>query len=646
MIFHNEDETMLEDDRYRFALTAHSLEVSTRVHECLAGISDTIHTRIITFEEAVPEARRLLSEGYEVILCHGGTGEAIISQIGHSVVQIQKTDMDIIKALLKAGRLADEVALTLSVNESGDVEELQNLTGLRIHPVTYASSEELIEGVREVFGQGIKVVVGGGVSRQFMENLGGAGIIIEPNPHSINLALVQARAIAKAKREEASSREQIIAILKLLSEGVICIDNAGNIVFSNAKANRLLKITPHISQNEMLSRYLDDLFLNQVLQDGRPRLDVITTINREKLLVNTLPVSIHARMHGAVALFRDIASLQNINRKIREELLIRGLVAHHVVEDIKGNSPPVQRLVTKIRKYAPCDASVLIQGETGSGKELVAHSLHNLSTRKEQPFIAINCAALPESLLESELFGYEEGAFTGAKRGGKAGLFELANHGTIFLDEIGEISHRVQLRLLRVLEAKELMRVGGDRIVPVDVRIISASHKMLSDLVRQGQFRLDLYYRLGVIQLRVPPLRQRLEDVPVLIRDLLARYGKGLETITPRMTEAIGRYSWPGNVRELNSLVESYLILLGNEKVDEELFFDLFSERVMELENGDAGVPRNGNGAGGGTLKEQMETLRREIVLKTVGETGQDKNLASRKLGISYNTLWRIMSGK
>jgi propionate catabolism operon transcriptional regulator len=425
---------------------------------------------------------------------------------------------------------------------------------------------------------------------------------------------------------------------------VVCIDNSGNILFSNSKAHRLLKIKSGNSPTDEIGKYFDDLFLNQVLRDGLPRVEAITSINKEKLVVSALPITIHARMHGAVALFRDVASLQNINRRIREELHVMGLVSHYTVQDIKGKSVPVQRLISKIRRYAPSDASVLIQGESGSGKELVAHSLHQLSNRKSQPFVAVNCAALPESLLESELFGYEEGAFTGAKRGGKIGLFEMANHGTIFLDEIGEISHGMQLRLLRVLEAKELMRVGGDRIVPVDVRILCASHKDIREMVREKQFRLDLCYRLGVIQLHIPPLRQRLEDVPQILHDLFSRYGKGPESLTPGMLDQIRQYGWPGNVRELQALLESYLILLGGEKADEDLFTEMFYERAIDLRPNSGRV--EGTDGGDGALRDRLETFRRQIVLDTVGRCGMDRQQAAKELGISYNTLWRILASR
>ena len=224
-------------------------------------------------------------------------------------------------------------------------------------------------------------------------------------------------------------------------------------------------------------------------------------------------------------------------------------MANYTARDIIGKSASVVKLKENIARYAPTDISVYIHGETGTGKELVAHALHAASKRAKQPFVVVNCAALPDPLLESELFGYEEGAFTGAKRGGKAGLFELANGGTLFFDEIGDMSHAVQLRLLRVLDAKEVMHVGGDRFIPVNVRVICASHKQLLDLVKAGSFRLDLYFRLAGVCLEVAPLRDRLEDVPLLIANVLKRYGKNASVVTPAILDAIRRYSWPGNIR-------------------------------------------------------------------------------------------------
>jgi propionate catabolism operon transcriptional regulator len=636
---------MSENERYRFALVVHSPEVVRKVLECTKYLNETIHTQVISFDESEREARNLLAKGYEVILCHGGTGEAILRAIGHSVVLIQKTDVDVIRALSKAREQANEVAITVHANEFRDLDFMRDILGMRIHEIRYASKEELLLGVEEAFRQGIRLVIGGGVSRTAIEARGGLGLIIEPNTHSILQAIQQARVLAQAKRKESKNREQLIAILKLLGEGVIFIDTDKNIVFSNTKARQYLKLPLKAPLQEQLPKYFEALFLDAVLADGKPRPNAIVTVNRVQFVVNTLPVSINSQLRGAVAMFRDTASIQNISNLIHEELRLRGLATSHTVKDIKGASPAMDKLLTKIGKFAQTSSSILIDGETGSGKELVAHAVHNLSPRQDQAFVAVNCSALPETLLESELFGYEEGAFTGAKRGGKIGLFELANHGTVFLDEIGDISHNMQLRLLRVLEAKEFMRLGGDKIIPVDVRIISASHRKLLDMVQQGSFRMDLFFRLAVLRLHVPPLRQRLEDIPLLVEDLLRKHGQGPNALSPAMLQTLRGYDWPGNIRELRSFLESYLVLLDGKNPDEDLFLELFQDRALT-----AGDELSGTwpdlAPQGGTMKEQLRRCRGLIIQSALKEQRMNKQLAAKKLGISYNTLWRIMAGK
>jgi transcriptional regulator, propionate catabolism operon regulatory protein len=632
-------------DKFRFALAVHSTEVVRRVQECTKFMGETIQHRIVSFDGGEQEARGLLAKGYEVILCHGGTGETILRAIGHSVVLIQKTDMDVIRALFKARELTNEVALTVHANEFRDLEFMQHILGMKIHEIRYATKEELLQGVDEVYRKGVRLVIGGGVSRVAIENKGGTGLIIEPNSHCILQAIEQARSMAKAKREESQNREQLIAILKLLGEGVLFIDVEKNIVFANSKAKQYLKLSGKNQAQGQFQKYFDVLNLNAVLGDGVPRLNSIISLHGEKFVVNTLPVAINAQLRGAVVMFRDTTSIQDISNLIREELNQRGLVSGYTVADLKGASPHMARLITKVERFAQTCSSILIDGETGSGKELVAHAIHDLSARRDKAFVAVNCSALPESLLESELFGYEEGAFTGAKRGGKVGLFELANRGTIFLDEIGDISHCMQLRLLRVLEAKEVMRLGGDKIIPVDVRIVSASHRNLMSLVQQGCFRMDLFFRLGVLQLHVPPLRQRTEDIPILVENLLARFGKRPGALTPGMLEMASAYDWPGNIRELLSFFESYFVLLGDEEVNEELFRELFQDRAMPAaqEPCEAALGEPGPD---GTLKEQLRHYRRAIIHNALKHSRMNRQVAAKKLGISYNTLWRVLAGK
>jgi propionate catabolism operon transcriptional regulator len=319
----------------------------------------------------------------------------------------------------------------------------------------------------------------------------------------------------------------------------------------------------------------------------------------------------------------------------------------------------MKQLLGKAKKYAMTDAAILIQGETGTGKGLLSESIHNLSSRKHEPFVAVNCAALPDSLLESELFGYEEGAFTGAKKGGKIGLFELANKGTLFLDEMAAISNSIQSRLVKVIEEKEIMRVGGDRYVPVDIRIISACNKDLRREAISGKFRADLYFRIAVLNLNTQPLRDRFEDVFYIMEDLLTKYGKKPKALSAKMIKTMESYSWPGNIRELRSFIESYLILLGESTCNSHLFLSLFDEKLgcgEDQTTALSGVVENacelennlftsiGEAIKDGSLKEVLGKYEIFVINETLRGCRFNKKETAKRLGISVNTLWRKLN--
>lgn len=630
---------MLDTTRFNFALVAHSHEVVECVRRVANSQGYDIHYHVATSESAVPVAREYLEKGYEVVLCHGGTGRSIVRAIGHSVVAIDRTDMDVIKTLRSAAQVSRCIALAAYLGESHDIAVMEELLGISIHHITYANWNEMFRKVKEAYDQGVRVLVGGGVSKQSMESLGGTGFVIHPNPHSIEQAMEQAMAIARQKRIEAARQADLVTILKHLQEGVVCIDNKGRLVFSNQKAAKLLKLRPGAGP-EALRHFYGDLLLTKVLADRTPSHDMLVETAGQQLVVTAIPLIVHSGMPGAVALFRDVSSLQSINRKISEELSLKGFVARSGVDDILGRSTVILDMKQKIMRFATTGATVLITGETGTGKELVAHSLHTESGRSQRAFVAVNCAALPETLIESELFGYEDGAFTGAKRGGKVGLFEMANQGTIFLDEVGEVSHEMQLRLLRVLEAKEVLRVGGSRIRSVDVRVICASNHPLIDLVEEGKFRQDLFYRLSTLKISVPPLRERLEDIPILLEKALRQYGKPRSAVSPAMIEALRRHNWPGNIRELLAMMESYLILLDGTGPDEILFREVFKETTPAMR-----PPRQGRVLlePGQTLKENLRRAKSTLIRQAVTFRDGDKEAAAKDLDISYTTLWRAL---
>jgi two-component system response regulator HydG len=291
------------------------------------------------------------------------------------------------------------------------------------------------------------------------------------------------------------------------------------------------------------------------------------------------------------------------------------------------------RILETVSQVAPSEATVLISGESGTGKEMIAGAIHYNSKRKDGPFVKLNCAAVTETLLESELFGHEKGAFTGAHRR-KEGRFRQAHGGSLFLDEISEMSLAMQVKLLRVLQERELTRVGGEEVIHVDVRIIAATNKDLLDEIQAGRFREDLYYRLNVVELRMPPLRERREDIPLLAQQFLDRFtrsnAKDIRGFTPRAMDLLLRRDWPGNVRELMNAVERAVVLSRGELID---------SGDLSPASGHDEPAGGGAGEEGGGTGVSLEAVERAAILRTLEETGGNKSEAARRLGITRKTL-------
>lgn len=370
------------------------------------------------------------------------------------------------------------------------------------------------------------------------------------------------RQLAENNRELASARGQLETILRMVDQGVVAVDGDGNVIFANPRAR------------EILGDDVSPLNLPRTALSGRAETGRIYDLDERQIVVSKVPFQSGDGPSGAVATLREAREIQDIEHRLRRGKSCPGLAAKYSFAEIIGESGAMQEAKRRAIRIAESDATVLIQGESGTGKELFAQAIHLASPRHDQPFVAINCAALPETLLESELFGYEEGSFTGARKGGKPGLFELAHQGTMFLDEIGETPLPLQARLLRVLQEKEVMRIGGTRVIPVDVRVIAATHRNLEKLRQEGRFRDDLYYRLNVLPLVLPPLRERVEDIPFLAealwRNLARQQVWPYRRLSPDIAGILGRYSWPGNVRELeNALAYAMNMAKGVPQADD-----------------------------------------------------------------------------
>ena len=357
-------------------------------------------------------------------------------------------------------------------------------------------------------------------------------------------------------------------LLQVIEEGVMNINTKGHIISYNEKVKKILGIENKtlIPGNGIMQ--FPDIPFKDVLKSRNPIKDRLIKINGYDVIVSVDPIIHSGRLYGAFAIMKNFSETELKQHKFRTQIIGKGHIAKYNFKDIIGESVEITKCKDKARRMADSNSTVLITGESGTGKELFAQAIHNNSTRKDYQFVVINCGALPESLLESELFGYEEGSFTGARKGGKPGLFELAHRGTLFFDEIGEMPLSLQSRLLRVLQEREVMRLGGDRLINIDVRLIAATNRNLKEMVEKGQFREDLFYRLNVLSLKVPSLNFRKEDIPSIINKLKEEF-KGEFTLTEKAMYLLMQHDWKGNVRELKNYVE-YIINLGINIVDAE----------------------------------------------------------------------------
>ena len=311
--------------------------------------------------------------------------------------------------------------------------------------------------------------------------------------------------------------------------------------------------------------------------------DEIIKIDDKDLIVSVYPLVNSGKFYGSMAIVKEFQEVEKKQHKIRNKLIGKGHRAKYTFDDIIGESLEINKSKEIAKRMARSDSSVLIHGETGTGKELFAQAIHNESSRRDYQFVAVNCGALPENILESELFGYEEGAFTGAKKGGKLGLFELAHRGTIFLDEIGEMPKSLQIKLLRVLQEKEIMRLGSDRIIDIDIRVIAASNKKLEELVKNGEFREDLYYRLKILPLNLPSLRERRDDIIDIFEHFKEVY-EGRFRMTKEAEVSLLKHKWKGNIRELRNVAE-YLVNMNIKTIDrEDLPFD-YEDSIINAES-------------------------------------------------------------
>jgi transcriptional regulator with PAS, ATPase and Fis domain len=552
-----------------------------------------------------------------------------------SIIRIDPNSIDILSPLKQARRYGDALAI-LSYPQQGieeSVEMFADIFGFRmINVYPFHTSADIDQQIATAKRDGMNSIIGGGTYG--LEAAKAAGIsatFVETSPTSIRKALEQSISIIESRQKERERMENIVSIINCMSEGILATKN-NSVHFSNVALSHIMGLR----LQDYSKRHLRDLNeqIDAFVGDGGAMRDVIV-LNGRKYLMEKLSQPMPCS--ESIIIFRNVAELQDKEENLRKVLHESKCSAKYTFRDIVGESPRIREAVANATKYSKTDAEILLTGETGTGKELFAQSIHNHSLRKDRPFIAVNCGAIPELLLESELFGYVEGAFTGARRKGKIGLFELAHKGTIFLDEIDSLPIALQGKLLRVIQEKAFRRVGAESETVVDVRVLSSSNKDLLSLIPKGEFRADLFYRISTLTLSIPSLSERQDDIVLLANAFVAAYGARYKKIVPSLSQdqiaALKKHRWTGNVRGLENVIHRYVVLYDRDCGHNLLpsLFDPVAAPLRAASSDDTICLK----------KDTLDNMERTIITTVLSELRWNRQETADRLGISRSTLWR-----
>lgn len=478
---------------------------------------------------------------------------------------------------------------------------------------------------------GNDTVIGGGVACLYADQIHVNNYMALSNRETLYQVISEAINTVSFQRQKQAEAKILRTVTDNSSNGCLIVGLSGKVTVCSRIAEMLLGIRASDVKGVHFSAFLPELeeSFKKVMGTKESSENEMLARNGQILAVCLKPIIVDGMVSNVIVECRDINKIQEQEGQIRKKLFAKGMVARYQFTDIIHVTEHVDSVIKMAQKFARADSNVLIVGETGTGKELFAQSMHAASSRKNCPFVAVNCAAIPEQLLESELFGYSAGAFTGALKEGKRGLFELAHAGTIFLDEISELPYSFQGKLLRVLQEREIRRIGDERVIPVDVRVIAATNRSLEGLIDQNLFRNDLYFRLNVLVLQVPALRERPEDVFPIFCSFLQTYSQKFQKSIPEFSissqKLLRTHVWKGNIRELKNIAERFMVLYEGGDNPDEILLSCFSAIERSAKAQQEGSP------------QERERIARAL------KTAACRDEAAGMLGISRSTLWRKM---
>ncbi|NKJ45759.1 propionate catabolism operon regulatory protein PrpR [Burkholderia sp. SG-MS1] len=614
------------------------------------------------FEDAVREIESAGAGRPDVVIAGGSNGAYLKTRVSVPVVRINPTGFDVMHALARARRDGARVAL---VTHGETPDEIRRFTAAYALDITFASYQSVQDAesvVLDLSDRGVDVVVGPGLVTDLAANAG-MGAVFLYSRASVRAGFDTALEVAQATRRETVRRQRLDNLLQHLRDGVVALDAQGRVEVMNQRLAGVLGIDATKAAGRVLLELAPDLAGSLPDADG----DSFCTVRGASYVVHRGPLASTSAAAGTVLTFQESRALERLDRTLRARQRVQQFTARYRLDDIVGASESIERVRSLVRRYARSDATVLILGESGTGKEMVAQSMHQLSARRDFAFVAINCGAFPEALLESELFGYEEGAFTGARKGGKAGLIEVAHRGTLFLDEIGEMPLSLQSRLLRVLQEREVVRLGSTEPTRVDIRVVAATHRALTEGVETGSFRADLYYRLNILSIALPALRERPNDLLPLAAELLRQAAAREPRLAARVPDVVTaehvlaglggslrRYAWPGNVRELQNVIERIAVELADADMGSETdasagaqagsAFVVTREMLHTIAPEIADAHARPAKPAALTLRERSRHVEADQIRAALAAHDGDRDAVCDALGISKTTLWRKLN--
>ena len=629
------------------------------------------------FEAVGEKAAKQLSIEADAVICRGVTGVALRTVLPEKIPQIElkTTAHDVIRTIQQCKAKPGFPQSFVIIGTKSMIYGFEDMKEMLNIPMQCFLIRNELEGrlrLEEVIkGPPVTVISGSTtVGNALLHNI--PAMTILSGEQSLHDAIEEALQVATVALRERAIAKSLRISMNSLAEGIISVDANGKISNINSAAESFLLGTEaadsgsamdvRFSPSRLLGMPITSFISDSCLEPastGKESFFLHKMLSGNTLAIYSLPIFLEGRFMGVVCTLHEVHRLHTMESDVRASLKRQGHEARYTFADCVGEAPVFLQIIKKAFKYSAMHAGVLIYGETGTGKEMIAQSMHNASPRARGPFVAVNCAALSETLLESVLFGYVEGAFTGAAKHGKPGLFEMAHGGTIFLDEVSEIPLYLQGRLLRVLQERVIMRLGHDKIIPVDVRVIAATNRNLSELAADNKFRGDLHYRLDVLDLVLPSLRERKADIPLLaaqfFRQFAAKHKRKAVALSEAASARLLLHDWPGNIRELHNVCERLFVLADSPILDVENVLEVMAqhptgrgsipaEEKQEATAGQLASPFPVQVSAASAHAQQtpiLEQAETQAISHAMHHCGGNRTKAARMLGISRSTLWR-----